>query len=131
MLDVLPNRPAFRWTAIVAFPRALALAVALAVATSSSLMSQEAQTAADPDIETDHLGLMVMPLTNGFSRMIEKDADRFSIESTNNPQGFISMMNKLAQLNLAELEPNKFIEFFFYDHPTMKKRIQFAQHYLK
>ena len=67
MLDVLPNRPAFRWTAIVAFPRALALAlaVALAVATSSSLMSQEAQTAADPDIETDHLGLMVMPLRRG------------------------------------------------------------------
>ena len=28
MLDVLPNRPAFRWTAIVAFPRAAALAVA-------------------------------------------------------------------------------------------------------
>ena len=54
MPDVRPYRPVFRWTALAAFLVALTL--------PASLASQEAQTAADPAVETDHLGLMVMPL---------------------------------------------------------------------
>ncbi len=54
MPDVRPFRPVFRWTALAAFLVALTL--------PASLASQEAQTAADPTVETDHLGLMVMPL---------------------------------------------------------------------
>lgn len=71
--------------------------------------------------------LVVMPLTNGFSRIIEKEADRFSLKTTGKAKEFISVMNKLACLNLAEKNPGRFVEILLYDHPSIAKRIAFAE----
>lgn len=73
--------------------------------------------------------LVTTPLTNAYSRRIEREADQFSIETTRRPKDFISLMDKLRKMNLSELEPGRFIEMFFYDHPPVQKRIRFAEQF--
>ena len=72
-------------------------------------------------------GLVTTPISNGFTRYIEREADRFAIEQTRKPEVFISMIQKLGETNLAEFEPSPFIEMFLYDHPPIGKRIAFAK----
>lgn len=73
------------------------------------------------------VGLLALPLINSYSRNLEKEADRFSIKLVNNPDAFISSMEKLARQNLADTEPNPIVEFIFYSHPSVKKRIGMAR----
>ena len=72
-------------------------------------------------------GLVTTPLLNGYSRLLETEADRFSLTLTQNKEAFVSLMNKLGQLNLAEFSPSRFDEIMFYDHPPIARRIEFAQ----
>lgn len=72
-------------------------------------------------------GLVTTPILNWYSRVIERAADRFSLEKTKQPKDFISMISKLGEMNLAEFAPSKFTEVFFYDHPSISKRIKFAE----
>ncbi len=74
-------------------------------------------------------GLVITPFTNWYSCRLEKSADRFSLEMTGKPNVFITMMNKLGRMNLSEFQPNPFIELFFYDHPPIQKRINFAREF--
>lgn len=74
-------------------------------------------------------GMLLSPLLNWYSCRLEKAADRFSLEMTGKPNVFIAMMNKLGQMNLSEFQPNRFIEIFFYDHPPLQKRIEFAREF--
>lgn len=73
--------------------------------------------------------LVTMPLTNGFSRICERQSDKFAIDQTRDIPSFISSMEKLAEQNLANKEPNPVMEFFFHSHPSISKRIQFAKDY--
>ena len=75
------------------------------------------------------LSFVAMPFLNAFSRALEYKADYFSLETTKNAPVFISMMEKLGRLNLAELEPHAWIEFFLYDHPAISKRIAVAKNF--
>jgi len=72
-------------------------------------------------------GIGTSPILNGFSRAVEVEADRFAIETTAKPKVFISMIQKLGEMNLAEFTPSRFIEWFLYDHPPIAKRIAFAR----
>jgi STE24 endopeptidase len=72
-------------------------------------------------------GLAVMPLNNAFSRWRERKADRTALELTRNPDGFIRAMRKLAEQNLADLSPHPFIEFLLHDHPSLARRITWAE----
>ena len=74
-------------------------------------------------------GLILLPIQNAFSRKWERACDLYAIQKTNNPQAFISAMNKLAEQNLADREPNRLIEFLFYDHPPISKRIDMAKNF--
>lgn len=71
-------------------------------------------------------GFIIAPLQNSISRYYERQADCFSIEITKDKAAFISSMKKLAEINLANADPNPIIEFLFYNHPSIKKRIAFA-----
>lgn len=75
--------------------------------------------------------LILLPLQNGFSRRLEKRADIGSIKATNNAHGFVTMISKLGKKNLAEFRPNKAIEFFLYDHPSIAERIRIAKEFLR
>jgi len=72
------------------------------------------------------VSLCVLPLVNVFSRALERAADRFAIDITGDPLAFVSSMEKLGDLNLANKSPNPIIEFLFYSHPSIENRIKLA-----
>jgi STE24 endopeptidase len=72
-------------------------------------------------------GILVLPVQNGFIRRLETRADLYSLSLMKMPDVFISMMEKLAQKNLAEVAPSRFIEIMLYDHPPIAKRIALAK----
>lgn len=73
--------------------------------------------------------LITSPITNIMSRKFEWEADTYALEITKNREAFISAMEKLADQNLADKQPNKIIEFLFHSHPSLDKRIEFARGY--
>ncbi len=68
--------------------------------------------------------LVTAPITNTLSRAHELAADRYAVRLTNRPDAFVRALKKLAQVNLAELQPPKVIEFLFHSHPSLGRRIQ-------
>jgi len=80
---------------------------------------------------TGVLGLIVLPITNGYSRLIEYQADEYALQSTGMIEQFKSAMTRLANQNLAEVEPSPIIEFLFYSHPSIRKRLQHADEFAK
>ncbi len=71
-------------------------------------------------------GLVTMPLSNGFSRWREVLADRYALDATRNGPAFASAMTRLANQNLAEVDPEPWVEFLLYSHPALEKRIAMA-----
>ena len=73
------------------------------------------------------LSLVALPLGNGVSRRIERQADDFALAATGNPGAFIAAMERLAELNLAERRPSRWKEFVLYSHPALERRIARAR----
>jgi len=76
---------------------------------------------------TAGLSFILLPAVNSYSRAMERQADTYALRAIPSSAAFISSMEKLAELNLAERRPNPWIEFIFYSHPSIHKRIAFAQ----
>ena len=72
------------------------------------------------------LSLLVLPGVNYLSRRLERTADLYALDITGDALAFVSSMEKLADLNLANKSPNKIIEFIFYSHPSVEDRIKLA-----
>ncbi len=70
--------------------------------------------------------IFIKPIQNAYSRMLEKEADRFALDLTNNPAAFISLMKKLSKMNLSDENPPKIIKYILYDHPPISERIKMA-----
>jgi len=79
---------------------------------------------------TGIFGLIIMPLTNGYSRHVEYQADEYALQSTGKVAAFKSAMTRLANQNLAELEPSPIVETLFYDHPSIGKRLKHADKFV-
>ncbi len=77
------------------------------------------------------LSFLALPALNAFSRFNERQADRYAFESIASVDPFISSMNKLAEQNLAERTPSRFVEWFFHSHPAISRRLQAAQAWAK
>jgi len=75
------------------------------------------------------VGLITMPLTNGWSRWREVKADEYALRTTGNPEAFVSAMTRLANQNLADAEPPAWIEFLLHSHPSISKRVAMAENY--
>ena len=73
---------------------------------------------------------LVEPGLNVVGRHLEAMADRFAIELTGNAPAFISMMGKLADQNLTELDPPGWVKLLFYDHPTYAERVGMAKRFI-
>jgi STE24 endopeptidase len=71
-------------------------------------------------------GLVTSPLGNMLSRRHERQADRYAVERTGNRAAFIAALQKLSAMNLADSSPHPIVEFLFYSHPPIAKRIQAA-----
>jgi STE24 endopeptidase len=73
--------------------------------------------------------LAALPLANGWSRYVERRADRFALRTITDPGAFIASMERLAALNLAEREPHPLEEFLLYSHPSIGRRIAYARQF--
>jgi len=68
--------------------------------------------------------VITTPLANFYSRSREWAADRYALEITRKPEAFVSAMTKLANQNLADVEPEPWVEFLLHSHPAIGKRIK-------
>jgi STE24 endopeptidase len=73
------------------------------------------------------LSFLLMPILNSYSRFNERQADRYCFQSVTTVAPFISSMNKMAEQNLAERAPGKWVEWFFHSHPAIAKRVAAAE----
>jgi len=77
------------------------------------------------------LSFVLLPAINAFSRYNERQADRYAFRSITSVKPFISSMNKLAEQNLAERSPSKWVEWFFHSHPSISHRVAAAERWAK
>ncbi|MDP2928037.1 MAG: M48 family metallopeptidase [Candidatus Omnitrophota bacterium] len=74
-------------------------------------------------------GVLMQPFEAYLSRRFEKDADLLALKVTGAKDAFISLMEKLAEQNLADRSPHPLIKFFFFTHPPIDERIKIAKSY--
>jgi STE24 endopeptidase len=66
----------------------------------------------------------VQPATNGLSRYFENQCDIYGMQMTGyNSTAATVAFEKLAAYNLSNPNPSPLVEFWFYDHPALQKRI--------
>jgi STE24 endopeptidase len=61
--------------------------------------------------------------SNVLSRDVERRADAFALELTNDPAAFIELQRSLSQTNLADPDPPRLYQELFGTHPTTMERI--------
>lgn len=77
------------------------------------------------------LGFLLMPALNALSRRHEREADLYAWENIPAIGPFVTAMTKLADQNLAERTPSRFVEWFFESHPSIQKRIAAAEEWAR
>jgi STE24 endopeptidase len=75
------------------------------------------------------ISLIAMPLGNSFSRWRERMADHYALEHTGKPQSFADAMTRLANQNLGEIDPERWVVILLHSHPPIADRIAFAEAY--
>ncbi|HUX66648.1 MAG TPA: M48 family metallopeptidase [Terriglobales bacterium] len=70
------------------------------------------------------LGLLLLPASNGFVRAMERRADDYSFETLGTAEPLIAGLQRLAEKNLAEVEPPRWKEWLLYSHPSIATRIR-------
>jgi len=71
--------------------------------------------------------LLTQPLGNAVSRWRERLADEYALQSTGKATAFATAFVRLANQNLGEVDPEKWVVFMFYDHPPLGERIKMAE----
>ncbi len=79
-------------------------------------------------------GFLLQPAENAFSRHFEHQADIYGQEAIHglvpDPQKTaVAGFNALGEAWLEDPNPSPFIEFWLYNHPSVKTRANFAAHY--
>lgn len=72
------------------------------------------------------LELAGLPFQTGLSRRWERQADRFSLELTRDRDSFVGVHRALAEANLADLDPPRWLYRLIFTHPTPPERIASA-----
>ncbi|HET7857235.1 MAG TPA: M48 family metallopeptidase [Gaiellaceae bacterium] len=67
--------------------------------------------------------LVVQPFALALSRRWERDADRFSLELTRDPEAYEATHRNLALSNLGDLDPPRAAYLFFFSHPSAPERL--------
>ncbi len=71
--------------------------------------------------------LVTMPLGNAYSRQRERRADEYALQVTGKGAAYASALTRLANQNLAEADPEPWVETLLYSHPALSKRIAMAE----
>lgn len=76
------------------------------------------------------LSFITDPITNGLSRYHEHESDIFGMDVARiDGETAARSFDKIAALNLSDPDPSPFMEFWFHDHPALKKRMAFVRSY--
>jgi STE24 endopeptidase len=67
------------------------------------------------------------PIGNAVSRKYEKQADQYAIENIEDKNSFSEAIAGLANRNLVNAYPEKWIEILFYSHPPVGERLKMAE----
>ncbi len=70
------------------------------------------------------LSLLATPINNALSRTMEADADSFSLEHANEPDGLAKALVKTIEYRASS--PSDLEELIFYDHPSVEHRVRKA-----
>jgi STE24 endopeptidase len=70
------------------------------------------------------LFLLALPVLNGFTRIGEVEADRYSLETARLPDALASALVKTAEYRYPR--PGAVQEFLFYSHPSVERRVRMA-----
>ena len=72
----------------------------------------------------------IQPVSNSISRQFEHASDKYGMEMTGyNSDAAAVAFEKLSAYNLSNPNPSAFVEFWFYNHPALHKRIDFVKKY--
>ena len=79
-------------------------------------------------------GFVLTPVGNAVSRHFEHEADIYGQEAIHGlvadpEKTAVSSFNHLGEAWLDDPNPNAFIEFWSYSHPSVQRRAQFDEHY--
>jgi STE24 endopeptidase len=69
------------------------------------------------------LELATLPFSAAFSRRLERQADRFALEMTQDPGAFEKAFRRMAKANLSDLDPPRVVYTFVFTHPTPVERL--------
>jgi STE24 endopeptidase len=69
-------------------------------------------------------GFLFTPITNSVSRIMEREADAFGLNTAREADGFAQSALKLS--SYRKLNPRPIEEIIFYDHPSGRARIRMA-----
>jgi STE24 endopeptidase len=69
-------------------------------------------------------GFLFTPITNSVSRIMEREADAFGLNTAREADGFAQSALKLS--SYRKLNPGSLEEVIFYDHPSGRARIRMA-----
>ena len=61
--------------------------------------------------------------SNSLSRAVERSADAYSLDLTQDPAAFIAVERKLAIENVSDPDPPRWLDLLFGTHPTTVDRI--------
>jgi STE24 endopeptidase len=67
---------------------------------------------------------LLTPINNSNTRNIEREADAFGVDTAREPDGFAAVSLKLGEYR--KLDPGKWEEIIFFDHPSGRTRIRMA-----
>ena len=76
------------------------------------------------------VSMLTSIITTAISRKNEFDADKYSLDTTNDGQALISMLIGLSANNLSHLTPHPMKVFLSYSHPPVTDRIKAVNQYL-
>jgi STE24 endopeptidase len=79
-------------------------------------------------------GFVLTPVSNSFSRHFEHEADVYGQEAIHGlvadpRKTAVSAFNHLGEAWLDDPNPNAFVEFWSYNHPSVQSRAKFARQY--
>jgi Zn-dependent protease with chaperone function len=76
------------------------------------------------------LSFLFNPVFNSYSRHMERQSDKYGMDvSRVSGESAAIAFDKLSVFNLSDPDPHPVIEFWFYTHPALNKRINFVLSY--
>lgn len=76
-------------------------------------------------------GFLFTPLNQAISRYFERKADLYALKSIANPKDFMTAMSGLADRNLSNAYPQRWIKILYYSHPPVGERLEMAEDFLR